>query len=92
MDINTFSDEQLAGQRLMVGFDGTGFNPDLESLINDLKVGGIVLFQRFFWPLTVLVIIFAVESFIVLPLVSRKYCCADCPQKDDCPWMRSIDL
>ncbi|MFC1515544.1 beta-N-acetylhexosaminidase [Thermodesulfobacteriota bacterium] len=45
MDINTFSDEQLAGQRLMVGFDGTGFNPDLEFLINDLKVGGIVLFK-----------------------------------------------
>ncbi|MBW2193699.1 MAG: glycoside hydrolase family 3 protein, partial [Deltaproteobacteria bacterium] len=46
MDINTFSDEQLAGQRLMVGFDGTEFNPDLEFLIQDLKVGGIVLFKR----------------------------------------------
>lgn len=45
MDINKFTYEQLAGQRLMVGFDGTGFNPDIEFLINDLKVGGIVLFK-----------------------------------------------
>ncbi|SLM30113.1 NagZ [Desulfamplus magnetovallimortis] len=34
----------LAGQRLMVGFDGTEFNSELQYLINDLKVGGIILF------------------------------------------------
>jgi len=30
---------------------------------------------------------FAIDSYIVLPLLSRKHSCADCPQRDDCPWM-----
>lgn len=46
MDIAAFSDEQSAGQRLMVGFDGTELNPDLKFLIKNLLVGGIVLFAR----------------------------------------------
>jgi beta-N-acetylhexosaminidase len=36
----------MAGQRLMVGFDGTGFNEDLEFLIGTLRVGGLILFSR----------------------------------------------
>ena len=44
MQIDTFSDKQLAGQRLMVGFEGTGFNEDLKFLISELKVGGVILF------------------------------------------------
>jgi len=35
----------------------------------------------------ILLIIFGLNSFIVLPFLSRKYGCAHCPQKDDCPWM-----
>ena len=46
MDITAFSDQQAAGQRLMVGFDGTELNHDLMFLINTLKVGGIILFAR----------------------------------------------
>ncbi len=46
MDITTYSDEQLAGQRLMVGFEGTELNRELESLIGEIKVGGIILFAR----------------------------------------------
>ncbi len=46
MDITSFTPEQSAGQRLMVGFDGTEFNPELEFLIDTLKVGGIILFAR----------------------------------------------
>nr|WP_306304163.1 glycoside hydrolase family 3 N-terminal domain-containing protein [Desulfosarcina cetonica] len=38
--------ETIAGQRLMVGFDGTGFNDDLQFLIETLKVGGLILFSR----------------------------------------------
>jgi beta-N-acetylhexosaminidase len=34
----------LAGQRLMVGFDGTAFNADLAYLIDTLNVGGVILF------------------------------------------------
>ncbi len=44
--INVFSDEQLAGQRLMAGFNGVVLNEDLRNLISDLKVGGIILFAR----------------------------------------------
>jgi beta-N-acetylhexosaminidase len=36
--------QQLAGQRLMVGFDGTEFDDELRWLIGDLNVGGLVLF------------------------------------------------
>lgn len=46
MDIKSLSDEQLAGQRLMVGFDGTVINNDVEFLIDTLKVGGIILFSQ----------------------------------------------
>ncbi len=41
LDINL-----LAGQKLMVGFDGYEFNTDLEFLISKLKVGGLVLFSK----------------------------------------------
>jgi beta-N-acetylhexosaminidase len=44
MTIDTFSDEQLAGQRLMVGFEGQTFNDDLRELIGNLYVGGLILF------------------------------------------------
>ncbi|MGD8610701.1 MAG: beta-N-acetylhexosaminidase [Desulfobacterales bacterium] len=46
MNPNTLSIEQLAGQRLMVGFEGKRFNPDLKFLIRDLKVGAIILFSQ----------------------------------------------
>lgn len=41
-----FSDEQSAGQRLMVGFEGTDLNRDLKFLIEKLCVGGIILFSQ----------------------------------------------
>lgn len=46
MDVNHFSDEQKAGQRIMAGFDGTELNNDLKFLIDTIKVGGIILFSR----------------------------------------------
>jgi len=46
MNITTFSDEQLAGQRLMVGFDGIELNRELKYLIDRVKVGGVILFAR----------------------------------------------
>ena len=42
--MSALSNEQLAGQRLMVGFDGTGLNDDLKYLISHIKAGGIILF------------------------------------------------
>jgi len=44
MKTAALSTEQQAGQRLMVGFEGTGLNEDLKDLINRLKIGGIILF------------------------------------------------
>jgi beta-N-acetylhexosaminidase len=38
------TNEQLAGQRLMVGFEGTALNEDLKYLISHLKIGGVILF------------------------------------------------
>lgn len=52
-----------------------------------LIVAGIGLAREFTWFLLGLAIAFAVNSFLVLPLVSRKYGCKTCPQKDGCPWM-----
>ncbi len=46
MNIETFSPEQLAGQRLMVGFDGAELDDTLMFLIDTVKVGGIILFSR----------------------------------------------
>lgn len=44
MDIKTLTNEQLAGQRLMIGFEGTELNDDLKDMIDRLKIGGIILF------------------------------------------------
>ena len=44
--VRALSDRQLAGQRLMVGFNGTRFNDDLQFLIEELNVGGVILFTR----------------------------------------------
>ncbi len=46
IDDQTLSLEQKAGQRLMVGFDGTDLNTELKYYIDTLKVGGIILFAR----------------------------------------------
>ena len=36
-----------------------------------------------------LTIIFMLDSYVILPWISRKYGCVDCPNKDECPWMGS---
>jgi len=44
METTLFSNEQLAGQRLMVGFGGTGLDEYLKFLIGRIKAGGLILF------------------------------------------------
>ena len=44
MHISDLNDEQITGQRIMAGFEGTEFNPQLKYLIETLKVGGLILF------------------------------------------------
>ncbi len=43
---NSLDPELTAGQKLMVGFEGTKLNSDLKYLISELKIGGIVLFSQ----------------------------------------------
>ena len=38
-------DMQMAGQRLMVGFEGTEMSADLKYMIRELRVGGVILFS-----------------------------------------------
>ena len=53
-----------------------------------VPAGGYGLWFGFSWVLLVLLVVFMVNSFIVLPLVSTKHGCAHCPQKKTCPWMK----
>lgn len=46
MKHKNLSEDQLAGQRLMVGFTGIEFNEELQYDIETLKVGGLILFSR----------------------------------------------
>ncbi len=54
-----------------------------------LVAGIISLSKNFTSLLLIVVVFFAVDAFIVLPLVSRIYGCAHCPQKATCPWMKT---
>ncbi|MBW2171807.1 MAG: beta-N-acetylhexosaminidase [Deltaproteobacteria bacterium] len=45
-DADSLTHEQLAGQRLMVGFEGKVLDDDLRFMIRDLRVGGLILFKR----------------------------------------------
>lgn len=47
-----------------------------------------LVIRSFSWTLLVLLVVFALEAFVVLPLVSTKHGCKECPQKDSCPWMK----
>lgn len=38
--------KEMAGQRLMLGFDGIELNEDLKRIIGDIKACGIILFKR----------------------------------------------
>lgn len=44
MDMTSFPAEDMAGQRLMIGFDGTSLNDDLKYYMDSLRIGGIILF------------------------------------------------
>jgi len=53
-------------------------------------VGGVVVARSFSWFLLGLLVVFAVDAFLILPVLSRKHGCSECPQKNDCPWMGSV--
>ena len=49
---------------------------------------GISLYYGFTWKMVILLGLFVVVSFVILPLVSRWHGCAECPQREECPWMK----
>lgn len=51
--------------------------------------GAVALGQSFSWLVVGLVCAFALNSYVVLPVVSKRHSCAECPQKEGCPWMGS---
>jgi hypothetical protein len=50
-----------------------------------------VVIRNFSWTLLVLLFIFAVDAFVILPLISTKHGCKEYPQKDLCLWMKLKD-
>jgi hypothetical protein len=51
-------------------------------------VGVPLIIRSFSLMFLLLLVVFALDAFIVLPLVSTKHGCKECPQKDSCPWMK----
>ena len=49
--------------------------------------GGLLIFRSFSWPLAILLGTFILESFVILPLVSKRHGCKNCSQREACPWM-----
>jgi hypothetical protein len=52
-----------------------------------LVAGAVALLGGFSWIVLGLLAAFVADSFVLLPLVSRRFGCSRCPQKQTCPWM-----
>ncbi|MEI6845628.1 MAG: hypothetical protein WCK36_01110 [Candidatus Firestonebacteria bacterium] len=52
-----------------------------------VAAGVYYLMHIFSLPIFLLVIFFILDSCVLLPWVSRKYGCVDCPNKEECFWM-----
>jgi hypothetical protein len=53
-----------------------------------ILVGVPFVIRSFSWTLLILLVVFSLDAFVILPLVSTKYGCKGCPQKESCPWMK----
>ena len=51
-------------------------------------VAAVALFRSFSLTLLILTAVFVIDAFVILPLTSTRHACAECPQRDDCPWMK----
>jgi hypothetical protein len=50
-------------------------------------VGIYLLYINFTIQMAILLAIFILDAFIILPIFSRKYGCQECDLVDECPWM-----
>ena len=51
-------------------------------------LGVVGLVTGFSWTRAVLLVVFSLDAFVLLPMGSRRRGCASCPQRGNCPWMR----
>ncbi len=52
-----------------------------------ILAGAPLIVHSFSWLLLVLLVVFGIDAFVILPLFSTKHGCKQCPQRDSCPWM-----
>ncbi len=52
-------------------------------------VGVISFLFNFNYSVLVLIVVFAINSYIVAPEVSKRIACINCVQKEECPWMHT---
>lgn len=52
-----------------------------------LAAGVLALSHSFTWWLLALTAAFVLNSYVLLPLLAKRHSCAECPQRDACPWM-----
>jgi len=52
-----------------------------------LAVGIFLLIKQYSVRILVLMIIFSITGFVVIPLISKLAGCRNCEIKEDCPWM-----
>ena len=57
-----------------------------------MLVGVPFVLRSFTWTLLVLLVVFGLDAFVILPVVSRKHGCKGCPQKESCPWMKDKSM
>ena len=50
-------------------------------------LGVFSLILRWSLPYLVLLCVFSIDGFLIIPLVSRIRGCKDCPVRSECPWM-----
>jgi hypothetical protein len=48
----------------------------------------VYIIRDFSLLMFILLFLFSIQAFVILPLFSRHYGCKDCPQKDECTWMK----
>ena len=49
-------------------------------------IGGVAIANSFSWPLAILVGAFILEAWVLLPVLSKRRGCKNCPQREACPW------
>jgi hypothetical protein len=52
-----------------------------------LVVGAVPMLNAFSWPLAILLGLFVLDAFLILPALSKGHGCKECPQREACPWM-----